>query len=241
MLSASSKSRPRRIALVDCNNFYCSCERVFQPQWQHRPIAVLSNNDGCIVARSNELKALDVPMGVPYFKWKRFLEQHNAVVLSSNYTLYGDMSARVMHTLGRFTPEIDIYSIDEAWLDLTGFNPATLDAYGREIVQTVRQWTGIPVSIGIAPTRVLAKIANRIAKQRQIPGGVFNLGGSRTSRERSGRSCGGGHLGGRTAMGTALASLGNSDRTRVKGCRLRDNPQAVQRCPAANRIRVARD
>ena len=175
---ASSKSRPRRIALVDCNNFYCSCERVFQPKWAHRPIAVLSNNDGCIVARSNELKELEVPMGAPYFKWKGFLDRHNAVVVSSNYTLYGDMSARVMNTLGRFTPDMDIYSIDEAWLDLTHFNPATLDAYGREIVQTMKRWTGIPVSIGIGPTRVLAKIANRIAKKRKIPGGVFNLGGA---------------------------------------------------------------
>ena len=178
MSSASSNSRARRIALVDCNNFYCSCERVFQPKWANRPIAVLSNNDGCIVARSNELKQLQVPMGAPYFKWKAFLERHNAVVLSSNYTLYGDMSARVMSTLGRFTPDMEIYSIDEAWLDLTCFDPATLDAYGRDIVQTVRQWTGIPVSIGIAPTRVLAKIANRITKKRKIPGGVFNLGGA---------------------------------------------------------------
>ena len=117
-------------------------------------------------------------MGAPYFKWKTFLSRHNAVVVSSNYSLYGDMSARVMSTLGRFTPDMDIYSIDEAWLDLTHFNPASLDAYGRDIVLTVRQWTGIPVSIGIASTRVLAKIANRIAKKRKIPGGVFNLGGA---------------------------------------------------------------
>ncbi|MEL7084024.1 MAG: Y-family DNA polymerase [Cyanobacteria bacterium J06597_1] len=161
------------IALVDCNNFYCSCERVFQPKWTHRPIAVLSNNDGCIVSRSNELKALGVPMGAPYFKWKSFLATHQAIVVSSNYSLYGDMSARVMSTLGQFTPNIDIYSIDEAWLELAHVPRSDLIPYAETIGHVVRQWTGIPVSIGIAPTRVLAKIANRLAK-RQGAGGVFD-------------------------------------------------------------------
>lgn len=167
---------PRRIALVDCNNFYASCERVFQPAWEQRPVGVLSNNDGCIIARSNELKEAGIPMGAPYFKYKEQLNAMGAIVVSSNYTLYGDLSARVMNTLGSFTPNIEIYSIDEAWLDLTGFDPATLDAYGRHIVAQTKQHTGIPVSMGIASTKVLAKIANRICKKRKIPGHVFNLG-----------------------------------------------------------------
>ena len=169
---------PRRIALVDCNNFYASCERVFNPAWEARPVAVLSNNDGCVIARSNEVKEAGIPMGAPFFKYRDRLEAMRAVVVSSNYALYGDMSARVMNTLGRFTPDMEIYSIDEAWLDLTGFDPARLDAYGREIVATTYRETGIPVSMGIGPTKVLAKIANRICKKRKIPAQVFNLGGS---------------------------------------------------------------
>lgn len=161
---------------MDCNNFYASCERVFNPAWAKRPLGVLSNNDGCIIARSNELKEAGIPMGAPYFKWRSQLEAMQAVVVSSNYALYGDMSARVMNTLGEFTPKMEIYSIDEAWLDLTGFDTATLDACGREIVARTKQYTGIPVSMGIAPTKVLAKIANRICKKRKVPGQVFNLG-----------------------------------------------------------------
>ncbi len=166
----------QRIALVDCNNFYASCERVFNPAWKQRPLGVLSNNDGCIVARSHELKEAGIPMGAPYFQVREQLEEMQAVIVSSNYTLYGDLSARVMNTLGQFTPEIEVYSIDEAWLDLSGFCHLSLDAYAREIVATTVRNTGIPVSIGIAPTKVLAKIANRICKQRQLPGKVFNLG-----------------------------------------------------------------
>jgi DNA polymerase V len=161
---------------VDCNNFYASCERVFQPAWENRPVGVLSNNDGCLVARSNELKAAGIAMGTPYFQAREQLTALNAVVVSSNYALYGDMSARVMDTLSQFTPEIEIYSIDEAWLDLSGFDPAILDGYAREIARVTRQHTGIPVSIGIGPTKVLAKVANRLCKKRQIPGQVFNLG-----------------------------------------------------------------
>lgn len=178
-----SSPQPRRIALVDCNNFYVSCERVFNPRWQKLPLGVLSNNDGCIVARSNELKEAGIPMGAPYFKWRQRLEDIGAVIVSSNYALYGDMSTRVMNILGEFIPEVEIYSIDEAWLELTGFNSAHLDAYGRKIVAKTKQCTGIPVSMGIAPTKVLAKIANRICKQRNIPGQVFNLGSADALKE----------------------------------------------------------
>ena len=174
----SANFNERRIALVDCNNFYASCERVFHPAWEYRPVGVLSNNDGCIIARSNELKDAGIPMGAPYFQYREMLHKMGAVVVSSNYALYGDMSARVMNTLGQFTPGLEVYSIDEAWLDLTGFDPAMLDAYGRKIVATTKQHTGIPVSMGIASTKVLAKIANRLCKKRKIPGQVFNLGSS---------------------------------------------------------------
>ena len=171
------KSRfPRRIALVDCNNFYASCERVFNPAWEGRPVGVLSNNDGCIIARSNELKEAGIPMGAPYFKFRDRLKDMNAVIVSSNYTLYGDMSGRVMNTLSQFTPDMEVYSIDEAWLNLTGFDTGRLDAYGREIVKTAHKNTGIPVSMGIGPTKVLAKIANRICKKQKIPAQVFNIG-----------------------------------------------------------------
>lgn len=176
MSFAKPSKSPRRIALVDCNNFYASCERVFTPAWERKPIGVLSNNDGCIIARSNELKEAGIPMGAPFFKYRKQLRQMGAVVVSSNYELYGDMSARVMNTLGEFTPEMEVYSIDEAWLDLTGFCTASLDAYGRNIVAKTRQYTGIPVSMGIGPTKVLAKVANRLCKKHKIPGQVFNIG-----------------------------------------------------------------
>lgn len=130
-----------------------------------------------IIARSNELKAAGIPMGAPYFKYREQLEQMGAVVVSSNYTLYGDMSARVMDSIAQIVPALEIYSIDEAWLDLTGIDSDMLDAFARRIVATVRQHTGIPVSIGIGSTKVLAKIANRICKKRCIPGQVFNLWG----------------------------------------------------------------
>lgn len=169
-------SNPSRcIALVDCNNFYASCERVFNPSWRKRPLGVLSNNDGCIIARSNELKDAGIPMGAPYFKFKERLEEIGAIVVSSNYTLYGDMSRRVMHTLGEFAPKLEVYSIDEAWLDLTGMNDCNLAGYARRMVDTTQQHTGIPVSIGIAPTKSLAKIANRICKSRKVAGSVFHI------------------------------------------------------------------
>jgi len=176
--SSKTYNQPRRIALVDCNNFYASCERVFKPAWNNLPVGVLSNNDGCIVARSNELKAAGIPMGAPYFKFKKELDALGAIIVSSNYSLYGDMSARVMDTLAQYTPDIEIYSIDEAWLDMTGFETTSLDEYARKIVADTHQFTGIPVSMGIAPTKVLAKLANQICKKRNIPGQVFNIGGS---------------------------------------------------------------
>jgi DNA polymerase V len=136
-------------ALVDCNNFYVSCERIFEPSLEGRPVVVLSNNDGCVVSRSNQAKQLGIGMGVAFFKVKDLAEKHGLVALSSNYTLYADMSRRVMETLCNFTPEIEVYSIDEAFLNLSGFGDNLTD-YGRTIRRTVKQWTGMPVSIGIA-------------------------------------------------------------------------------------------
>ena len=162
-------------ALVDCNNFYASCERVFQPQFNDRPLVVLSNNDGCVVARSNEAKRLQIGMGVPVFQIEHILEKHRVAVFSSNYALYGDMSRRVMRTLSEFTPDIEIYSIDEAFLNLAGFQDRDLTNYGQRICRTVGQWTGIPVSIGIAATKTLAKVANRMAKRTPQAHGVCLL------------------------------------------------------------------
>lgn len=152
-------------ALVDCNNFYASCERVFNPSLNGVPIVVLSNNDGCVIARSNEAKALGIPMGEPAFKMKEVIEQHGVAVFSSNYTLYGDMSARVMQTLQTFVPSMEVYSIDEAFLNFHGFEHLDLAAFGRKIVRVTTKNTGIPVSIGIAPTKTLAKVANKFAKK----------------------------------------------------------------------------
>lgn len=161
-------------ALVDCNNFYASCERVFNPSLEGKPVVVLSNNDGCVVARSNEAKALGIGMGVPAFKVKDVLEKNSVEVFSSNYALYADMSNRVMRTLSTFTPEMEVYSIDEAFLNLAGFSCSLTD-YGRKIKRTVKKWTGIPVSIGIAHTKTLAKIAGRIAKRSAKADGVLDL------------------------------------------------------------------
>ena len=162
-------------ALVDCNNFYVSCERVFNPQLVDKPVIVLSNNDGCAVARSNEAKALGIGMGQPFFKIRSIVEANNVRVFSSNYPLYGDMSNRVMQTLAQFTPAMEIYSIDEAFLDLAGFTFTNLVDYARDIRKKVKKDTGIPVSIGIAPTKTLAKIANRIAKKSSRADGVLDL------------------------------------------------------------------
>ncbi|WP_147820920.1 Y-family DNA polymerase [Salidesulfovibrio onnuriiensis] len=166
-----------KFALVDCNNFYASCERVFRPDLRDTPIVVLSNNDGCIIARSAEAKAAGIPMGAPYFKCRAQLERCGVEAFSSNYALYGDMSARVMRVLDRFVPRLEIYSIDEAFADLSGVPGGALQ-YARRLRATVCQWTGIPVSIGIGPTKTLAKVANRFAKKQARCRGVFDFGAS---------------------------------------------------------------
>ena len=164
------------IAMVDCNNFYCSCERVFDPTLANVPVAVLSNNDGCVIARSQEVKDAGIKMGTPAFKVRDQLKDHGVRVFSSNYTLYGDMSRRVMDVLDTMAPRIEVYSIDEAFLDLTGFDRDTLNDYGREIKRKVQRWTGIPVGVGIAPTKTLAKLANYYAKKHPVEtGGVKTL------------------------------------------------------------------
>lgn len=152
-------------ALIDCNNFYASCERVFQPNLINKPIVVLSNNDGCVIARSNEAKSLGIPMGAPAFKYKKKFQDNKVEVFSSNFKLYGDMSNRVMSIVSRFVPDIEIYSIDEAFLKFEGFSENIIDKKCIEIIETVMKWTGIPVSIGLAETKSLAKVANRIAKK----------------------------------------------------------------------------
>lgn len=159
-----TKTLIRMFALVDCNNFYASCERVFQPKLRNKPIVVLSNNDGCVIARSNEAKPF-IPMGAPEFKYKDVFKKHNISVFSSNYALYGDMSNRVMNLLSEFTPDIEIYSIDEAFLKFEGLeeNFDFLN-HGKHIRKRVTQGTGIPISIGIAQTKTLAKVANKVAK-----------------------------------------------------------------------------
>lgn len=162
-------------ALVDCNNFYVSCERVFNPRLRYKPVIVLSNNDGCVIARSDESKALGIKMGEPYYKIKSLCRQHHVHVYSSNYTLYGDLSQRVMAILRRHIEHIEIYSIDEAFLRIDHFNSMT-DIYNiaDTLRETILQWTGLPVSIGIAPTKVLAKAANHIAK-KQTQSHIFML------------------------------------------------------------------
>lgn len=163
------------LALVDCNNFYASCERAFNPKLDRQPVVVLSNNDGCIIARSNEAKALGFAMGDPYHLNRDKIRQHNVKVFSSNYALYGDMSRRVMSTLAAFAQDVEIYSIDEAFLSLQGFEHRELSRYAATIRSDVKRATGIPVSIGIGPTKTLAKIANRLAKKLAHTEGVFNL------------------------------------------------------------------
>ena len=174
---------PTLFALVDCNNFYASCERVFNPKLAQQPVVVLSNNDGCVIARSNEAKALGIGMGIPFFKIKNLIAQHHVAIYSSNYSLYGDMSQRVMETLAQFTPEFEIYSIDEAFLNLSGFETRGLVDYGQSIKKTVKQWTGIPVSIGIAPTKTLAKVANYFAKNESSYEGVCELTDARSQTQ----------------------------------------------------------
>lgn len=151
-------------ALVDCNNFYASCERVFNPSLNDKPVVVLSNNDGCVIARSNEAKALGIPMGAPAFEYDLLFRRHNVKVFSANFSLYGDMSARVMNILSNYSPMQEIYSIDECFLNLSGLN-VDFKEYGLKMKDHVLKWTGIPIGVGIAPTKALCKVANRIAKK----------------------------------------------------------------------------
>lgn len=161
-------------ALADCNNFFASCERVFRPELQGRPVIVLSNNDGCAVARSNEAKALGIKMGAPFFKIRHIVEKHNVAVFSGNMALYGDMSQRVRWVLEDYAPSIEIYSIDEAFLDLRGVQGVDFDAYAKQISQQCWKLTSIPVSVGIAPTKTLAKIASKLCKQYpKLRGGCY--------------------------------------------------------------------
>ena len=169
----SSTQYTKKIALIDCNSFYVSCETLFNPKLRNKPVVVLSNNDGCIISRSNEAKALGIKMGEPYFKEKDVIVKNNVQVFSSNYSLYGDISRRVMRTLKRFNSDIEIYSIDEAFLDLSNFSDDEIEDVGHEIRSVVLKWTGIPTSIGIAKTKTLSKVANHIAKKKQS--GVVSL------------------------------------------------------------------
>jgi DNA polymerase V len=178
--------------LIDCNNFYASCERVFNPKLEGKPVVVLSNNDGCIVARSNEAKALNIDMGLPYFKVKDVLLKHDVAVLSSNYSLYGDMSSRVMSILSQYSDKIEVYSIDEAFLELPDFSGKELYELGLEIKAQVQRETGIPVSVGVAVNKTLAKVANELVKvdnKRSLKGletkfgGCLVMGNNRTPKQ----------------------------------------------------------
>src|SRR6266699_3361571 len=167
--------RKKIYALVDCNNFYVSCERVFHASLRARPVIVLSNNDGCVVARSNEVKKLGIKMGQPIFECEELIRKHNIQIFSSNYSLYADMSARVMKVLSQFSPRLEVYSIDEAFLDLSEQIIDDLSEFGRTIKARVLQFTGIPVSIGIASTKCLTKVANEIVKKDARYAGVLDV------------------------------------------------------------------
>jgi len=165
----------RSIALIDVNNFYVSCERVFNPKFIGKPVVVLSNNDGCAVARSNEVKALGIGMAAPWFKFKDLAKQHGIVAMSSNYALYADMSNRVMSILRQFSPNQEVYSIDESFLDLTGFQSRDLIQYGQQMRKRILKWTGLPVCVGIGSTKTLSKLANHCAKKRPVFNSVCNF------------------------------------------------------------------
>jgi DNA polymerase V len=152
-------------ALVDCNNFYTSCERAFNPNLEGKPVAILSNNDGCVISMSDEAKALKLPFGAPIFKWEGFCKANDIKVFSSNYPLYGDMSARVMKILEQFTPDVEVYSIDEAFLEFIGYDNYNFQDYATQIRLRILKWTGIPTCVGIAPTKALSKVANKIARK----------------------------------------------------------------------------
>jgi len=163
------------IALVDCNNFYVSCESVFRPHLIGKPVAVLSNNDGCIVARSQEVKDLGIKMATPLYQVQHLIKRHRIKLFSSNYTLYADMSQRVMQCLESFSPSVEVYSIDESFIDLSNIYTSDITAYGQQIRKSVYRTTGVPVCVGIAPTKTLAKLANYAAKKWQKTGGVLDL------------------------------------------------------------------
>ena len=165
----------RSIALIDCNNFYVSCERVFNPALKRKPVIVLSNNDGCVIARSQEVKDLGIKMGVPWFKVQNLARHHKIIVFSSNYTLYADMSNRVMKIISEFAPNQEVYSIDECFLDLTGFKHLGLTNYGQRIRSTINRLVGLPVCVGVGASKTLAKLANHIAKKCSVFDGVCNL------------------------------------------------------------------
>ena len=165
----------KSIALIDVNNFYVSCERVFNPKLENKPVVVLSNNDGCAISRSNEAKALGIKMGIPFFKIRDIVNAGKLTAVSSNYTLYLDMSYRVMSLLSKFSPDQEIYSVDESFLDLSSFKSKDLIKYGQQIKSKIKQWTGLPVSIGIGSTKTLSKLANHIAKKNPSFKGVCNL------------------------------------------------------------------
>ena len=173
MSSIKYTTKKNRIALVDCNSFYVSCERLFNPKIQKKAVVVLSNNDGCVISRSREAKDLGIKMGEPYFKVKELVKKNKVEVYSSNYALYGDISRRVMKVLKTFSPKVEIYSIDEAFIDLSFIDEKGVEDYGREIRLRVLKWTGIPTSVGIASTKTLSKVANHIAKKEKA--GVIYL------------------------------------------------------------------
>jgi len=167
-MSYTNYSKKNNIALIDCNSFYVSCERLFNPKIINKPVVVLSNNDGCVISRSSEAKKLGIKMGEPYFKVKDLVTKNNVHIFSSNYALYGDISRRVMKILKEFSDKMEIYSIDEAFIDLSFIENERLEDYGKEIRERILKWTGIPTSIGISNTKTLCKIANHVAKKKQM-------------------------------------------------------------------------
>jgi len=172
-MSYTNSSKKNKVALIDCNSFYVSCERLFNPKINNKPVVVLSNNDGCVISRSTEAKRIGIKMGEPYFKVKELVRKNNVHIFSSNYALYGDISRRVMKTLKSFSDKIEIYSIDEAFVDLSHVEDKEIENYGKEIRDRILKWTGIPTSVGIAKTKTLSKVANHIAKKNKT--GVIYL------------------------------------------------------------------
>ena len=170
-------------ALVDCNNFYVSCERIFNPRLIGKPVLVLSNNDGCVIARSNEAKALGFKVGDPIFQKRSIVQQHKVQVYSSNFALYGDLSHRLMTLLQDAAPDTEVYSIDEMFLDLTGFQTQHLDHYAKEMRAQILRCLRLPVSIGIGRTKTLAKLANHMAKKQFVPDGVHCYGDTAQEKE----------------------------------------------------------